>query len=111
MTLETAGAVILVVSAISGIIFTIYKLRPESTKIFVDSAKVSVEMADKDRDDLQRRLAAKEAQCAAAEAEHNQYRKDAGQHIAEQAAQIRGLRNEVRHLTEQNERLQGGGPT
>lgn len=113
MTLETAGAVVVVVTAISGIVFTIYKLRPESTRIFVDSATVAVKLADASRDALEERLAEKEKECAASEREHNQYRKDTGQHIAEQAAQIRGLRSEVRHLKEELARYrgQGGGPT
>jgi hypothetical protein len=86
MTLETAGAVTLVVSAISGIIFAIYKLRPESTRIFVDSAKVSVEMADSDRERLRQDKVVLEAE-------------------------ILRLKTALTHCEDERERLEGGSPT
>lgn len=86
MTLETAGAVTLVVSAIGTIIFTIYKLRPESTRIFVDSAKVSVEMADSDRERLRADL-------------------------ADRDREILRLKTALTHCEDERERLEGGSTT
>ena len=103
MTLETAGAVVLVVSAVSGIVFTIYKLRPESTKIFVDSATMSVKLADAGRDQLAAELAEERAERAAEKATHDEYRKMAGTHMAEQSAQIRGLKAELKHCRKELE--------
>lgn len=39
-------------AAIGTLLLGAYKLRPESTRIFVDSAKVTVELANKSRDEL-----------------------------------------------------------
>lgn len=93
MTLQTALGVAAIITAIGGVIGVFYKLKPESAKIFVDSAKVSVELADADRSDCLERLAEKEA-------EFDKYRDDTGAHMAEQATTIRAQRAEIRHLRE-----------
>jgi hypothetical protein len=43
-------------AALAGILFAWYKLKPESTKIIVESAKVTVDMSDGLRDDMGREL-------------------------------------------------------
>lgn len=98
-----------VITALGGLIATIYKLRPESTKIFVDSAAVSVKLADAGRDDLADRLAEEKAERAQERAEHNKYRTDTGAHMAEQATLIRGLRAELQHCERERLRQQDGG--
>lgn len=85
MTLETSLAVSGVVTAIGGIIFAIYKLRPESTKIFVDSARVSVELASEDRDRLRGEL-------------------------AESKAEVLRLKTALTHCEDERDRLEGGKP-
>ena len=50
--LQGWAAILLGVAAVGTLITALYKLRPESARIFVDSAKVSVEMSDNLRDDL-----------------------------------------------------------
>lgn len=91
MTLQTALGVAAIITALGGVLIAFYKLKPESSKIFVDSAKVSVELADADRSDCLARLEDEKAAHAA-------YRKDAGDRMAEQATMIRAQRAEIRHL-------------
>ena len=102
MTLQTALGVVGIVAAIATLIVAIYKLRPESTRIFVDSAKVSVELADAYRTDCLERLAEEKAL-------HAQYRQDVGEHMAEQAAKIRSQKAEIRHLEDRIRLLENGG--
>jgi hypothetical protein len=91
MTLQTALGVAAIITAIGGVLIAFYKLKPESSKIFVDTAAVSVKLADSDRDECLKKLEAKEV-------EYDQYRKDAGDRMAEQATMIRAQRAEIRHL-------------
>ena len=93
MTLQTALGVAAIITAIGGVIGVFYKLKPESARIFVDSAKVSVELADADRSDCLQTLARERA-------EHATYRTDTGAHMAEQATTIRAQRAEIHHLRE-----------
>lgn len=50
--LQGWAAILLGVAGVGGLLATLYKLRPESARIFVDSARVSVEMSDTLRDNL-----------------------------------------------------------
>lgn len=105
MTLQTAGAVVAVITALGTMIVAIYKLRPESNKIFVDTAKVSIEMAKDDVDDLQAKLDRERAERVAEKIEHDKYRTDAGAHMAELAAALRSERAEKKHCHAEMARL------
>jgi chromosome segregation ATPase len=48
---------VLGVAALVGALIALYKLKPESTKIFVETAKVTVDLANEQRDDLLAKMA------------------------------------------------------
>jgi septal ring factor EnvC (AmiA/AmiB activator) len=105
MSIETAGAVISIVVVISGIVFGVYKLRPESSRIFVESAKVSVELASDARDTLAKNIADLQAAVAEQRREHAEYRLDVEGRLAELGAELRAAKAEKEHVNAENERL------
>lgn len=105
MSIETAGAVISIVVVVSGIVFGVYKLRPEASKIFVESAKVSVELAGDARDALAADVAALRAELGERKREEAVYRRDVEERLSELGAELRGAKAEKARLQEENDRL------
>ena len=100
------------VAAIGSLLFAALKLRPENTRIFVDSAKVSLEISDSARDNLREDLLSLRAELVEARAESardraeaSQYRNDTESRITELATELRGERAEKRAIAEENDRL------
>lgn len=104
--MTTAVAVGAVIAALGTMIAVIYKMGPERSKIYVDTAKISLEMAKGDVGDLQTKLAAEKAARIADQKEHDKYRQDAGAHMAELAAALRSEKAEKKHCHAEMTRMQ-----
>lgn len=103
--METALGIVGIVGAISGAVFAAYKLRPESARVFVDSAKVTVEIADEARDNLREDVAALRDELAERKREEAEYRRDVEARLAELGAELRAAKGEKQVLLDENRRL------
>lgn len=95
----------LALAALGGMLFGAYKLRPESSRIFVESAEVTVRMANEARDEIAEDLVALKAELAERKREEAVYRSDVEARLAELSAQLRAEKAEKEHVKAENDRL------
>lgn len=98
MTLETAGAIVLIVGAFGGLWFGVVKFGPERNKIIVETAEVSVRMARDDR-------AALALEIQQLRDEFHAYKTDTQNRLAELNAELRSERAMKEHVKQENQRL------